>query len=126
MEQAKSRTAFVGMLGLPVTLGDNLPELPEERVELLKRCIPVLDIHPMDVSRINMADTFITNLAVENKFLNYNVVSILNCKEESVDAEISLAELGIDCKNPLAFEYFSLSVAEIKDISFSSTAGQTI
>ena len=115
MEQAKSRTAFVGMLGLPVTLGDNLPELPEERVELLKRCIPVLDIHPMDVSRIDVGDTFVTNLAIETNFLNYNVVSILNCREESVDAEISLAELGIDCKNPLTFEYFSLSVAEIKD-----------
>ena len=115
MEQAKSRTAFVGMLGLSVTLGDNLPELPEERVELLRRCIPVLDIYPMDTSRINVGDTFITNLAVENKFLNYNVVSILNCKEENTSAQISLDELGIDFKNPIAFEYFSSTVAEVKD-----------
>jgi len=115
MEQAKSRTAFVGMLGLPVTLGDNLPELPEERVELLRRCMPVLDIHPMDVNRIDVGDTFVTNLAIETKFLNYNVVSILNCTGENVNAEISLAELGIDYKKPLAFEYFSSSVAEVKD-----------
>ena len=115
MEQAKSRTAFVGMLGLPVTLGDNLPELPEERAELLRRCIPVLDIHPMDTGRVKSGDLFITNLAVENKFLNYNVVSILNCKEEVVTAEISLKEMGIDYKNPVAFEYFASTLAEVKD-----------
>ena len=112
-EQAKSRTAFVGMLGLPVTLGDNLPDLPEERVELLKRCIPVLDIHPMDVARINFNDIFVTNLTVENAFLNYNVVSILNCKEEKATAEISLKELGIDHNDPIVFEYFSSQMAEV-------------
>ena len=114
-EQAKSRTVFVGMLGLPVTLGDNLPELPEERVELLRRCIPVLDIHPMDVTRITTKDTFITNLAIENEYLNYNVVSVLNCKEETANVEISLKEMGIDFKNPVAFEYYSSLVAEVKD-----------
>ena len=49
LDQAVSRTSFLSVLGLPVTLGDNLPDLPPERVELLKRCLPALDAHPMDI-----------------------------------------------------------------------------
>lgn len=114
-EQAKSRTAFVGMLGLPVTLGDNLPDLSEERVELIRRTIPVLDIHPTDICRISPEDTVITNLSIANEYLSYNVVSILNTTENEMETEIALDEIGIDVENPIVFEFYSSTVANVAD-----------
>ena len=49
MDQAATRAALVSLLGLPFTLGDNLPDLPEERVEILRRSIPPVPARPMDV-----------------------------------------------------------------------------
>ena len=46
-DQALSRLSFVSLLGLPITLGDNLPDLPEDRVELLRRGIPTAE-YPSD------------------------------------------------------------------------------
>ena len=46
-DQALSRLSFVALLGLPITFGDNLPDLPEERVELLRRGDPAAQ-HPSD------------------------------------------------------------------------------
>lgn len=114
-EQAKSRTAFVGMLGLPVTFGDNLPDLPAQRVELLKRCIPVLDIHPMDVSRASFGESFVTSLAVGTECLDYNVVSVLNCTDKPLNTQLNLAELGIYAKKPVAYEYFAGECADVCD-----------
>lgn len=109
-EQAKSRVTFVGMLGLPVTLGDNLPDLPEERTELLKRCIPALDIHPMDICRSEFKDTLITNLSISCKYEKYNIVSVLNTAEIAKETEIVLSDIGIEISNPLIYEYYSDSV----------------
>lgn len=114
-EQAKSRVAFVSLLGLPVTLGDNLPELPEERVELIRRGIPVMDIHPMDICRIAPKDTLITNLSIGNEYEEYNVVSIMNTTDTDKEERICFDKIGIDGKKLFAFEYYSSSMAEIKD-----------
>lgn len=113
IEQAKSRVAFVSLLGLPVTLGDNLPELPEERVELLKRGIPVMDIRPMDICRVTPKDVLIINLAVGKEYEEYNVVSVMNTTSSNKEEYVSFDELGIDEKNLFAFEYYSSVLTEL-------------
>lgn len=89
--QAASRSYFVGMLGLPITLGDILPELPAERVDLLKRCLPVMDIHPMDIKDHPSDKRFLTiNLNIEKPYESYNVVDVLNLQGESKEYELRL------------------------------------
>lgn len=114
-EQAKSRVSFVAMLGLPVTLGDNLPDLPEERVELLRRCIPVLDIRPMDICRIDFEDTVTTNLSISGKYEDYNIVSILNTTEFEKETEIGLDNIGIEINNPIVYEFYSSSIVNLEE-----------
>lgn len=109
-EQAKSRCAFVGLLGLPVTLGDNLPELPEERVELLRRSIPSLDIHPSQLNRFAIDKTVTTCLSVQKEFDAFNVVSIFNTTDADADVEIKLSDLGIENKASLIWEFYSSSL----------------
>ncbi len=90
-DQALSRLSFVSLLGLPITLGDNLPDLPEDRVELLRRGIPTLTTHPMDV-RATAHDyrVVITNLAINKPFEQWNVVDVFNLLEEEVDVSVDL------------------------------------
>ena len=77
-DQAQSRLSFVSLLGLPITLGDNLPDLPEDRVELLRRGIPTLNTHPMDV-RETVHDLRVvkTNLAINKPFEQWNVAGCI-------------------------------------------------
>lgn len=80
--QAASRIYFVSLLGLPMTFGDDFKVLPRERVELIQKCLPVMDIHPMDINEaIADPQELIINLCVELPFESYNVVNLFNIKD---------------------------------------------
>ncbi|MBR0458591.1 MAG: alpha-galactosidase, partial [Victivallales bacterium] len=49
LNQARTRVSFYGLAGLPVTLGDKIDDLDDERTELLRRVMPVVDIHPAEL-----------------------------------------------------------------------------
>ncbi|MEG1843856.1 MAG: alpha-galactosidase, partial [Clostridia bacterium] len=93
MEQARSRASLVGMLGLPYTLGDDLTKLPAERIDLIRRTIPAMDMHPMDI-RENLCDgeKLIVNLAIATPYEQWNVLDVLNLKQADTVARISLRE----------------------------------
>lgn len=82
MNQAISRAVFVSMLGMPVTFGDDLTQLPPERVDILKRVIPSLDITPKDITaRVDKPEVLVTNLKIAKDWEDYNVVSLFNTTE---------------------------------------------
>ncbi len=105
--QAASRSYFVGMLGLPVTFGDVLPELPAERVDLLKRCLPVMDIHPMDIKDHVCDKRFLTiNLNIEKPFECYNVIDVMNLQKERGEYELRLdGDLYLDDGDYHLYDY---------------------
>ncbi len=116
-EQARSRVSAVSLLGLPVTLGDNLPDLPEERVELLRRILPALNIHPKDIreGRHN-GERFLINLAVNTPFDQWNVVDLLNLLETEKTFEIDIcSDLGLESGEYVAFDFWEKKPVEIKD-----------
>ena len=77
--QARSRVYFVSMLGMPMTFGDEFDALDDARIELLKKTLPVLDIHPMDVYRqTKLGDALKMNLIIEKEWESYNVVNVFN------------------------------------------------
>ena len=121
IDQVKSRTAFISMLGLPVTLGDDMPTLQEERVEIIKRSIPVLDIHTMDVDRHEPSDVAVTGLVIDTELQNYSIVSVFNTTEKALTKTVTLAELGIDGENSLYYEYYSGETMDIEDGSITAT-----
>lgn len=98
MEQARTRASFYGLLGLPITLGDNLPDLEEDRVELLKRALPAIDVHPMEIRQM-VRDTpyVVINLSVAKAFDSWNVIDVLNTTDATIDVRLRLSEdLDID------------------------------
>ncbi len=93
LDQACSRVSFYALAGVPITFGDHLPALEEERVEFLKRAIPVVDIHPMDLLEIKREKPYaMINLNVEKSFDSWNVVDIMNPDETIKDITLSLGE----------------------------------
>lgn len=90
-DQAVSRLSFVSLMGLPITIGDQFSDLSDDRIELLRRGLPPIDAHPMDI-RDNTTDDPVVriNLAIERSFERWNVVDVLNTSEEAADITLNL------------------------------------
>ncbi len=89
--QAVSRAVFVSMLGMPVTFGDDLPKLPPERMNILKRVIPSLDIYPKEINaNTEIGEVLVTNLDIGLSFESYNVISVFNTQERETEYYLDL------------------------------------
>lgn len=93
LEQTRSRVTFNALSGMPQTFGDDLPKLDSERVKMLKRALPALDTHPMQLCECARKDAVaLINLAVARRWGNYNVVGIVNTGEEALDYALKLSD----------------------------------
>jgi len=117
-EQAKSRAVMTSLLGLPMTFGDEFSVLDQDRIDLIKRSLPILDIHPMDLCNtvFNREDMLI-NLSIEKPYETYQVTGIFNMTEESVSRRLSLAEdLHLEDSTYLVYDFYrDIFIGEIKD-----------
>lgn len=92
-EQARTRVSFYGLAGLPVTLGDQLSSMNSETIHMLRRIMPVADIHPTELdSKRHGRYCQITNLAVARPFANWNVAGISNLSDEKRCVQINLQQ----------------------------------
>lgn len=109
LHQARTRAAIVSLLGLPATFGDDLRELPEDRVELLRRSLPTLDVHPMDMRELGLEkDEVIINLVIDRPFEKWNVAGVLNLNEEEKEITVDLEkDLGLENGEYLVYEYWT-------------------
>lgn len=124
-DQAVTRAALVSLLGLPFTLGDNLPDLPAERVEILRRSIPPVPARPMDV-RATLSDhmTLIVSLVVERPAMRYQVLDIVNLREEAARVRVDLrADTGLDGAAYYVYDYWNREFVGIVTDSFVSELG---
>ena len=122
--QSVSRASLVSVLGLPFTFGDDLTELPEERVEILRRTIPSLDARPVDIRETSLkGKIMIVNQTVAKDFEQWNIVNILNLNETEAEKEIFLEELYLDDGKYLIYEFWGREFIGIADKSFTFKAG---
>jgi len=106
--QAKTRLIPVSMLGLPLTFGDDLTKLPPERLDLLKRALPVMKVHPTDFNNaVCDEQTQLLALNVALPFENYTVIGFMNLTETAKTRDISLSEtLRLFDGEYLAYDFF--------------------
>ena len=107
-EQAITRTSMFSLLGLPLTLGDDLRELPQDRVEMIRRALPPLDIRPMDIRELGKSDEYvITNLQIAKSFEDWNVVQIANLLTEEQTLTIDFdKDLHLEEGSYLVYDYW--------------------
>lgn len=90
--QAATRIYLVSTLGLPMTFGDVFEDLPKDRIDLIKRCLPVMDIHPMGIQNsVTDKRSLTVNLSIEKPYESYNVLNIVNLEKEKKVQEIRLS-----------------------------------
>lgn len=108
-EQARTRVSFYGLAGLPVTLGDPLSELDEERIHMLRRIMPVVDIHPTELDSKRHGRHFqITNLAVARPFGSWNVIGVTNLTPDKHTAKIDfLKNLDLPPARYAVYDYWN-------------------
>ncbi|MDR1704924.1 MAG: hypothetical protein LBS19_09640 [Clostridiales bacterium] len=109
--QAVSRTSFISLMGLPLTLGDDLTVLPCQRMRLIKRALPVLDIRPMRLAPTQLSeDCLFVILAVETPIHHYLVADLFNTTDHPVTVNLQAEDLGLDSHTQYhLFEYWSQS-----------------
>ncbi len=107
-EQAKARATIVSLLGLPMTFGDEFEVLSEDRVDLLKRTLPILDIHPMDLRAPNFnKENLLINLCIAKPFESYQVAGVYNLTETDTERTLSLSDdLHLFDEAYLVYDYF--------------------
>jgi hypothetical protein len=80
LELARARATLQGLTGQSLLTSDRLSDLSAERVELLRRVYPAVDIVPMDLFK-SERNKRIWDLKVNHLGRNYDVVGLFNFDE---------------------------------------------
>ena len=114
VDTARTLVTYVALTGVAYPLASVMPELPAERVKLLKATMPTLPVLPVDLYsrgtdmrwdtfKHTQADFYIHNypeildLKVDAPSGNYDVVGLTNWRSEKTTRELDLVEkLGLD------------------------------
>ncbi len=117
IEQAKSRAALISLLGLPFTFGDDFKVLDEARVDILKRSLPVIPMHPMDTNfGIFNMENLIINLSVAKDYESYLVSGIFNMKETDDKRTVDIdTDLHLEDGSYLVYDFYRDSFLGITD-----------
>lgn len=107
-EQAKSRMVMHSLLGLPMTFGDEFKALTDEKIELIKRSLPVLDIHPTDLFKLDFdTECFPINLEIAKPYEKYQVSAIFNSTDEAITRRFDLSEdLHLEDGQYLIYDFY--------------------
>lgn len=99
-EEARTCASLLGLSGMQYLSGDDLTKLEEERLDLIKRTIPVLPVYPVDLfgrGRDRSHYPEIVDLKINRASRVYDVIAVTNWKNEPEVRSISFGtELALD------------------------------
>ncbi|HXD30371.1 MAG TPA: NPCBM/NEW2 domain-containing protein [Pyrinomonadaceae bacterium] len=108
LEQARAWTTLVGLTGQALLTSDRLMDLSPDRVDLLRRVYPAVDIRPLDLFP-SERNKHIWDLKVNHLGRNYDVVGLFNYDESKGNPlYISWKDLGLPAgKRVHVFDYWN-------------------
>lgn len=125
MSEARTIVTYATLSGTPYSFADRLPDLPAERINLLKKSLPTLPIVPMDLfsrggySSWGLFEEFtpetyehnfprIIDLKINATSGKYDVAAVTNWTNKTESLEISFARnLGLDPERSyLVFDFW--------------------
>ncbi len=125
MSEARTIVTYATISGTPYSFADRLPDLPTERIDLLKKSLPTLPIIPMDLfsrggySSWGLFEEFtpetyehnfprIIDLKINAASGKYDVAGVTNWTNKTESGEISFAgNLGLDPERSyLVFDFW--------------------
>lgn len=109
LEEARLMATLVSLSGQALMTSDKMDELPPERVEILKRVCPTVDIRPMEFypwDEEERGRPRIFDLKISRHYGDWDVVAIFNWEEEPVEVPLDLAQLGLPVGEGIAYHAF--------------------
>lgn len=101
IEQARAWATLQGLTGQAALTSDRLMDLSADRVELLRRVYPAVDIRPLDLFSSNR-NKRIWDLKVNHLNRQYDVVGLFNFDESKRSAlYVSWKDLGLPADKPI-------------------------
>jgi len=131
LEQARLWASLVGLTGQLLMASDKMYELPEERVELLRRIYPVADIHPMEIYPLDLErrpgifDVKISKPGVGS----WDVVGLFNWGEEPKVLKLTPGRLGLPAGCYVAVDFWRkelLGVGEVFEMEVRPQACRVV
>ncbi len=97
LDMARMRASFIGIMGQINLVGEYLPALPEERLEVMKRSMPS---HPYFVRPVDLFDNLparIWQLSVVKNGIPFNILAVFNWdKDNSSEINVNIGEIFKD------------------------------
>jgi hypothetical protein len=124
-DQARVWATMQGLTGQALMSSDRLPDLSQERVNMLKSVFPATDIRPLDLfpSRKNK---HIWDLKVSHLNRNYDVVGLFNFdKEKQEELEVKWSALGISGNPVHVFDFWNNEYIGVWEAGISLTVNPT-
>ncbi len=95
LEEARTCISLLSLAGLQLLSGDDLPNLEKERVDLIKKCIPIMPILPIDLfgrGRDKKSYPEIIDLKVNAASGVYDVIAVTNWFNKPSSRTVSFTE----------------------------------
>jgi len=108
LEQARAWVTLAGLTGQAALTSDRLMDLSPDRVELLRRVYPAVDIRPLDLFKYER-NKHIWDLKINHLGRSYDVVGVFNFDEaKSTPRYLSWKELGLADDKPVhVFDFWN-------------------
>ncbi|HSO77506.1 MAG TPA: NPCBM/NEW2 domain-containing protein [Bacteroidales bacterium] len=108
VEQARVWATLQGLTGQALMSSDRLMDLSAERVDMMKKVYPAVDIRPLDLFSSDNRKR-IWDLKVSHLGRNYDVTGLFNFGEaKPVQLKLNWEELGISSEKPVhVFDYWN-------------------
>jgi hypothetical protein len=95
LEQARAWATLQGLTGQAVLMSDRLSDLSHDRVELIKRVYPAVDIRPLDLFK-SERNKRVWDLKINHLDRDYDVVGVFNFSEtENASMFLRWKDLGL-------------------------------
>jgi len=95
LEQARAWATLQGLTGQAVLMSDRLTDLSSERIDMIKRVYPAVDIRPLDLFK-SERNKRVWDLKVNHLGRQYDVVGVFNFDEtRSTSAFVGWKDLGL-------------------------------
>ena len=96
LDMARAWATLQGLTGQALMASDRMYDLPQERVEILKRIFPAVDIRPLDLFPSSRYKK-IWDLKVNHLGRQYDVVGCFNYdRDKTIGIELKWADLGLE------------------------------
>jgi len=106
--QARAWVTLQGLTGQALFASDRMPDLPEDRVEVLKRVFPAVDARPLDLFPSPRSKR-IWDLKIRHLGRAYDVVGLFNLDPSASETTlVRWADLGLPDKKPVhVFDFWN-------------------